>query len=184
VAVGRANFRLEWNGPGIERLARESAAAGLNAAAPYLADKMARNMGSEGGGVVGADVSPLAGGPTSGRKRKKGRARYIASPPGAFPGVRTSNLRNSMAFKRATPANLSAAAGTNLARSPRAGADGKPLSPNDVDRYALFLEFGTSKMAARPFLLRTLREETPTLRRMFANAARARFKRGTGGARK
>jgi hypothetical protein len=184
VAVGRANFRLEWNGPGIERLARESAAAGLNAAAAVLADAMVRNFGKSGGGVVGASASPLAGGPTSGRKKVKGRAKYISSPPGGFPAVRTGNLRNSMAFKRATAVSLVAAAGTNLARSPRVGANGKPLSPNDVDRYALFLEFGTSKMAARPFLLRTLREETPTLRRVFSNAARIRFKRGTGGAKR
>jgi hypothetical protein len=177
-----ALFRLDWRGPEVERLTREAAAAGLNAAAPVLADKMARNFGTEGGGVVGADQSPLTGGPTKGRKRKRGRARYTAAPPGAFPGVRTGNLRNSIAFSRATPARLVAAAGTNLARAPRA-VGGKPLSARDVDRYGLYLEFGTSKMAARPWALRTLRENQRALFSVFLGAARRHMATGGKGGR-
>jgi hypothetical protein len=174
-----ALFRLNWNGPEVERLSRDAAAAGLNAAAVMLADRMARNFGSEGGGVVGADASPLAGGPRTGRRRRKGRgrARYASAPPGAFPGVRTSNLRNSIAFSRATPARLVAAAGTNLSRSPRK-VDGKVLSARDVDRYGLYLEFGTSKMAARPWALRTLRENQRALYAAFMNVGKRRFAAG------
>lgn len=166
-----ALFRLDWRGPDVERMTREAAAAGLNAAAPVLADRMARNFGSEGGGVVGADLSPLAGGPTHGRRRRRGRDRYVSAPPGAFPGVRTGNLRNSIAYSRATPARLVAAAGTNLARAPRS-AGGKAPSARDVDRYGLYLEFGTSKMAARPWALRTLRENQRQLFSVFLGAAR------------
>jgi len=47
-----------------------------------------------------------------------------------------------------------------------------------VDRYALYLEFGTSKMPARPFLLRSLRENTAMLHRIFINTTAKEMARG------
>lgn len=102
-------------------------ADGLTAGAEVLADEMARNFGSEGGGVVG--------------KTATGRNVYKAAPPGKFPGIRTGNLRNSIAYQAATPAEMIAYAG---------------CAPGQIDRYGYWLEYGTSKMAARPWAKRSL----------------------------
>jgi HK97 gp10 family phage protein len=63
-----------------------------------------------------------------------------ASPHGANPHARTGKLRQSINVRPATPQNLNAEVGTSL-------------------RYGAFLEVGTKKMAARPFLLNTLLAE-------------------------
>lgn len=129
---------------------RGAVAVGLTAGAKVIADEMRRNMGSEGGGVVG--------------KTPTGRNIYKASPPGAFPGIRTGNLRRSIMHVGATAANLISSAGS---------AAGKQ------DRYGLWLEYGTRKMAPRPWILRSFNRAKDRAFEMMANASRAEFQRIT-----
>lgn len=70
------------------------------------------------------------------------------SLPGFPPHADTGRLRQSIVLQPATPANLVARVGTNL-------------------RYGRFLELGTKRMAARPFLRKTLREMRGQLRLIF-----------------
>jgi hypothetical protein len=112
---------------------------GLTAAAAVAANKCVENFGTEGGGVVGsASLIGKKSGKYRGRLKLEGAPEFIPAPPGAFPGVRTSYLRNSIAFVSpealATP--LKAAYGTRV-------------------RYGRFLELGTSRMAARPWIVRS-----------------------------
>lgn len=74
------------------------------------------------------------------------RAKYIPSTPGQPPGVRTNRLRGSMAHARI--GTLRWAAGTNVS-------------------YAKHLEFGTSKMAARPFMRPALYGNTKGILKVF-----------------
>lgn len=60
-----------------------------------------------------------------------GRVTNIPSAPGSPPNVQTGHLRNSIAFNIKSP--IRAAVGTNV-------------------EYGYWLEFGTTKMLARPFL--------------------------------
>jgi len=68
------------------------------------------------------------------------------SLPGEYPGKDTGNLRRSITFSAASPDKLVSAAGVSAAKTTE-------------NTYALYLEFGTSKMQARPFLVRTLVEK-------------------------
>jgi HK97 gp10 family phage protein len=71
---------------------------------------------------------------TPGRGRVYGRRRHRASAPGDGPAVDTGRLRASIAHEVGrTGTTLVARVGTDV-------------------EYAKFLELGTSKMAARPFL--------------------------------
>lgn len=133
--------------------------AGLAAAAMVMADVARRNFGTEGGGVMGAARSPLAGGPRFGRTPFSGRARYIGAPPGAFPGVRTSTLRRSVnwASPEALGTPLHAAFGTAIV-------------------YGRYLEFGTRRMAARPWIVRSALQAKAQAQAMFVRVAKARLK--------
>lgn len=75
-------------------------------------------------------------GPASGQPRGDGSR---ASAPGEFPMSDTGRLANNVDMILATPAKLSAKVGTNII-------------------YGAYLEFGTSRMAARPWLERSLRK--------------------------
>ena len=131
---------------------RGAVAVGLTAGAKVIADEMRRNMGSEGGGVVGK-------GGKSGKRNI-----YESSPPGAFPGIRTGNLRRSIMHTDATASNLISSAGS---------AAGKQ------DRYGLWLEYGTRKMAPRPWILRSFNRAKDRAFEMMANASREEFQRIT-----
>jgi HK97 gp10 family phage protein len=85
------------------------------------------------------------------------RAKYIPSNPGSPPGVRTNRLRGSITNAQIGP--LKWAAGTNVS-------------------YARALEFGTSKMPARPVYRRALNENKDGIFREFSVG----FKRRMGGA--
>ena len=128
--------------------AREAVAAGLTAGAMELASEMRRNMGSEGGGVIGK-------GGKSGKRNI-----YAAAPPGHFPGIRTGQLRRSIMHTDATAKDLTASAGS---------ASGKQ------DRYGLWLEYGTSKMAARPWILRSFNRAKDKVFDRMAKVAREKF---------
>ena len=74
-----------------------------------MADEMRRNMGREGGGVVG--------------KGGKGGKRniYESAPPGAFPGIRTGQLRRSIMHTSATASRLVSSAGSASGKQDRYG---------------------------------------------------------------
>lgn len=154
-----------------------AAMAGAEAATDVLADQMRRGMGSEGGGVVGAELSPLMGGPATGRRRRRrGVLRYHPAPPGAYPGVRLGNLRRSIGRTpgvRVTRTQVRARAGVRRSGFYVHGtAMERAAPPWLIERYALWLEFGTSRMAARPWALRSLRDAWPRMQRACLAAMR------------
>lgn len=84
------------------------------------------------------------------------------SKPFNFPHKDTGNLKRSISFKAATTASLYSAAGVSA----------KDQTENT---YALFLEFGTSKMAPRPFLMRSLVENYRQIGNVVNATARRRM---------
>ncbi len=155
------NVTITWTADQWRAAAVPAINKGLTAAAAVMADTAARNFGTEGGGVAGASASPLTGGPTSGRTRVRGSARYFSSPPGAFPGVRTGMLRNSVAF--ASPDSLG---------TPLHAAYGTAV------KYGRMLEFGTSRMPARPWIVRSAFQARPKAQAVFVRTASAALKAG------
>ena len=98
------------------------------------------------------EIKRTLSGPRSGKKyRVPGTKRYYtASAPGEPPAVRTGRLRNSIKYK--------------LVRG-FMRAKGEVGSSLD---YAAQLEFGTSKMAPRPYLRPTYEKERQTIKRILA----------------
>ena len=84
------------------------------------------------------------------------------SAPGQPPAVQTGRLRNSIVHQPATAGNLFARAGTNVP-------------------YGKYLEFGTSKMAARPWLgpVRLEYSTGTKAQNVFAAAFKRALKAGT-----
>lgn len=144
------NVEVTFTPEQFKRNLRVAVARGLTEGANVLADRMVRNFGTEGGGVV--------------RKTRKGRNVYKAAPPGAFPGIRTGNLRRSIIYKAATEKSMVSSAG---------------CTAGQVDRYGYFLEYGTSKMAARPWAMRSYRLAKSEVRRTMIATARREFQRLT-----
>lgn len=103
------------------QIVREGLNAGLTAAALVLQSQMIRSFGTQGGRVIG--------------RTESGRNIYAAAPAGAYPGVRTGRLRQSIYAKPSQ--NLRAAVGTNV-------------------RHGRWLETGTRRMLARPWAARSL----------------------------
>lgn len=85
------------------------------------------------------------------------------SMPFEYPGKDTGNLRRSITFSAATPGSLVAAAGVSAS------------NPTE-NTYAMHLEFGTYKMAPRPFLMRTLVENYAAVSKVVLATARRRMK--------
>lgn len=148
--------RVVWNGDEWQRRDLVPAVElGLLRAGVVLSEEMRTRMGSEGGGVSG--------------KTKKGRNKYRAAPPGAFPGVRSGTLRRSLSHSLVGDLFR----GSVKIRRVRVGTNIK---------YGLPLERGTSRMAARPWANRSLalgrsrinREFTKTVSRSLAESARRR----------
>ena len=81
-------------------------------------------------------VDGIKRGPASGKPRGDGSS---ASAPGQYPMSDTGRLMGNIKTILATPANIRAKVGTNII-------------------YGAYLEFGTSKMAARPWLERSFRQ--------------------------
>lgn len=156
---------VSWAGDQwLKRFVEEAVNPATTDAAAVVADRMARNMGTEGGGVIGPDgklINVLSAKRDLAKRRKfKKRQRYVAAPPGAYPGVRTGHLRRSITYvgPDATGAAGVALAGTAVA-------------------YGRHLEFGTMgfpdiqerpggghrtvagvRMAARPWAMRSALE--------------------------
>lgn len=137
----------------VSRVVIPSANAALEVVGEQLASIMRSNMGSEGGGVVG--------------KTRTGRNIYAPAPPGAFPGVR-----------RGGGGGLLSAIGTTRAvgLSIRVGAARR--AP-----HGYWLETGTSRMAARPWLVRSFVQSRATLSGTFNRSLRREYAaRVVGGA--
>jgi hypothetical protein len=81
------------------------------------------------------------------------------SQPGEYPGIRTGNMRRSISHQAATAKQLVSAAGT----------------PLGFDNYPLWLEFGTSKMAARPWAMRSYRSAEQVIKAEIRARAREAF---------
>ena len=79
-------------------------------------------------------VQGIQRGPATGAVRPDGSR---ASAPGEYPMSDTGRLANNVVANLPTSGNLSAEVGTNI-------------------QYGRYLEFGTSRMAARPWLLPSL----------------------------
>ena len=128
---------LEWNGDALLNVIQDATNAGVTAAARVLATEMQNNLGSGGNAV-----------PTRMRRKrktkrgKKGSSYTVwvgASRPWQYPGVRTSDMSRSIAYTTAV-SGKAAAGSTMLGDEP----------------YPLILEFGSDKMAPRPWIWRSL----------------------------
>lgn len=147
---------------------------GLAMAAAVCADQAVRNFGTSGGGVVGADKSPLDGGPKTGRSRKAGRAFYKSSPPGGFPGVRTSYLRNSITFvhpdKLGTPLRAAFGTAVKYGKYLEFGAIIKPKNKKAL-RFEIapgvFIFRKKAVLKARPWIVRSANQALPIAERVF-----------------
>lgn len=145
VEVKLGSMTLDWRGDDFVNNVKRAAAFGVTETAGRLAEKMRLNIGIQG---------------------------PPRSVPGAFPRMDTRTLRESVDSTKATPSSLVAyagvdkSAGYNKTIANYGGAfehgsfSHSNVTANDV---GLWLEFGTSKMAPRPWILRTLMENRNTL---------------------
>lgn len=92
-----------------------------------------------------------------------GRVYYVGpgAPPGRFPFLRSGRLRQSAAYEPRYAVNGRIRVGVNTA-------------------YARALEFGTSRMAARPFLRRTFQQETQRVQQIIRNRVLVNMQFGGG----
>jgi HK97 gp10 family phage protein len=116
-----------------------------------------------------------------GKRMKGGKEVYPGAPPGTFPGVRTSNLRNSMSTSTADAANLVSSFGVygggNYQAGARAGGPHVTVKGTGTRGYAGYLEFGTSKMKARPWATPTM--AGAPIAKVFESSIRREMARGT-----
>ncbi|MCP3947363.1 hypothetical protein [Herbaspirillum sp.] len=99
-------------------------------------------------------VKGINSGPATGRVYQRGNIVHQASAPGQYPMADRGGLAPSVSFDFTTAGEkFTGTVGTNLV-------------------YGLYLETGTSRMAARPWLLRSIE----TAARNVANELRARLK--------
>ncbi|MBZ9975482.1 HK97-gp10 family putative phage morphogenesis protein [Mesorhizobium sp. BR-1-1-10] len=113
------------------------------------------------GSVVMLDAyakQKIQGGARSGRVYRRRSISHQASAPGEFPKTDTGQLVASLFFRVAAD-KLSAFFGTKLA-------------------YGRYLEFGTSRMQARPWLRPTLRANRDAITLRIRNAVNEALKRG------
>ena len=99
-------------------------------------------------------VAGISGGSKTGRTYRRGNVTHIASAPGQYPASDTGRLVNSI---KAIIIGTTAIVGTNVA-------------------YGPMLEFGTSRMAARPWLLPSFKAASVGLEKGLKAAIEARVK--------
>lgn len=98
---------------------------------PGLTDQASRIINQVGNGIV-AEMKRIMALPKTGRTyRKKGGVLHVASAPGQPPAMDTGNLTNSISMQMIGP--LQGRVNINA-------------------EYAAYLEYGTVRMAARPYL--------------------------------
>lgn len=134
---------------------RRSLDTGVTEAAIHMQGKLRENLsGIEGGGPIRRRVS------AKGVPRWEGPG----APPGRFPFYRSGQLRRSASYEPKRAVNQHIRVGVNT-------------------RYARALEFRTSRMAARPFLRRTLLQETPRIQQIIRSRLLVDAQFGSGGKR-
>jgi len=158
--VNIGSVSVQWGGPEFKKKVDAAAVKGLEAAATHLRLKMRANL-------------TVQGYPVARRSR-----------PGEFPRMDTTSLVKSITATRASESNLSVGVGV------RANAMNDGINqyisnvhshhggPTPVNDYALWLEFGTKNMAPRPFMLRTLLEESDKLFTVFSQTFTANLSAG------
>lgn len=140
---------------GTAELKRALAEFGINA------DKQLANIvrGTAQGVRLNA-IKSIQRGPKTGRSYKRGKKTHIASAPGQPPANDFGGLAN------AIEADIK---GKNAVVGIRGGKKTKPTNEKKksvtIEDYAIALEFGTQKMAARPFLFPALEKERPAWNR-------------------
>jgi HK97 gp10 family phage protein len=102
----------------------------------------------------------IQGGGRSGRTYRRRSVTHQASAPGEFPKTDSGQLVSSLFF-RVGADKLSAFFGTKLA-------------------YGRYLEFGTSRMAARPWLRPTLRANSDVIIKRVRDAVKEAIRRSRG----
>lgn len=137
--------RIDWEGERFASHVRASLGAAIQEGAARVQGVMKKNFGSEGGGVIGYKTRSGFVAREDRTKGTRGRQVFESSPPGSYPGVRTGTLRRSIAVEY-DPASLRAKVGSSL---------GLQYREKGPARYGYLLEFGTSKMPARPWALRS-----------------------------
>jgi len=170
---------------------------GLTAAGLYAADAMRENIGSEGGRAVATSravrntggkvrrYKAIAEGQSIGKN--EGRRYFEAAPPGNFPGNRTGALKRSMVSTRST--NLSTVVGSTLKyagwletgwerRKALTAKQKRYLHAlrRSLERAGIVVTWGKhgssgGKVWARPWLKRTIREESANISKVFLDTA-------------
>lgn len=131
------------------KITRQNPGAGRKVSLNY--EKALKNGVRMAGMMVRATaVQSITSGPKTGRRY----GAHIASAPGEAPAADTGFLHNNIFFVL--------------------DADGYGASVESRAAYSSFLEleFGSSKMAARPFLQPALEENRPKIRRLMENLAK------------
>ncbi len=102
-------------------------------------------LGIAGNLVKNTAITSIQSGAKSGRRYGK----HTASAPGQPPATDTGVLQTNIVLNMES---------TGLVANVESRA-----------KYSIFLEFGTSKMKARPFMMPAFEENKPKIRRMFAS---------------
>ena len=131
---------IEWRGDDYQRRLVQHVAGNLDAAATVVESSIIRSFGDSG-------VKNTRSGATKAQRASN------RSKPGEPPHVDTGRLKNSIAWKRQTL----------LLRRIGSGIGGKK-DPG----YAFYLEFGTRRMAARPYLRPALTRERERVRKIIS----------------
>lgn len=143
---------MQWKGEEYARETERSVGQRVQAAVIFLQTRIRQNISIAGTGIAGSSFVGTAVIGVSGKRYRKGRRIYGSAPsaPGEYPRKQFGTLRQSIATDY-DPATVTARIGTNLA-------------------YGRWLEMGTRKMAARPFLRRTLGVEQEKIKDMILGA--------------
>lgn len=162
--------RVDWHGDEwVNGSLHPAVEAGLERAAIAAQLGMRRGMGSEGGGVLRKATKRRKGGGFVKNAPGKGRKVFYASPPGRYPGVRSSFLRSSIVWWRPR-------SGATGAQAPfvRIGVPGglSAKSGVSVSYYARLLETSTNPRMRRPWAMRTINDKKADLSKSFAAGAR------------
>ena len=159
------------NVPNVQIALREALVEGMRAATIGTSQLVRARLSQPGTGRM----YRIGKGRKNGRNlRQKGI--HVASAPGHPPAVNTNRLRASLTVRQVSGRGLSSRSiDTNvLIRETRTGV---VLTFGTEVEYAPFLEFGTARMKARPFLRPVMPIVARTLPRVFSVALR----RGLGG---
>ena len=147
-----------WNPePYMEKDLYPRIANGLNAAAGVLARQMAENVVDRSAGS-GEGFAGSRGGAS--RRKRVGDGGSTVSEPGQFPSNQLGNLRKSIRVHRTASAHFLAAFA------------GSEFSGLGMSGYARRLEFGSSRVAPRPFLRPALISSVGRMKSAFFTAAR------------